>query len=92
MDEEQNNEQNLGQKASQDIQDTTNAVKDPKNGVISCWVCTGVMILIDVLRLTMLHPKRGIADWIFLALIVIWIVISVYETVKYIRGKSKNNA
>lgn len=28
MDEEQNNEQNLGQKASQDIQDTTNAVKD----------------------------------------------------------------
>ena len=44
---------------------TTNAVKDPKNGVISCWVCTGV---------------------------VIWIVISVYETVKYIRGKSKNNA
>lgn len=27
MDEEQNNEQNLGQKASQDIQDTTNAVK-----------------------------------------------------------------
>ena len=20
---------------------TTNAVKDPKNGVISCWVCTG---------------------------------------------------
>ncbi|MCI5496126.1 MAG: hypothetical protein MR407_07315 [Roseburia sp.] len=71
---------------------TTNAVKDPKNGVISCWVCTGVMILIDVLRLTMLHPKRGIADWIFLALIVIWIVISVYETVKSIRGKSKNNA
>lgn len=71
---------------------TTNAVKDPKNGVISCWVCTGVMILIDVFRLTMLHPKRGIADWIFLVLIVIWIVISVYETVKYIRGKSKNNA
>ena len=28
MDEEQNNEQNLGQKASQDIQETTNAVKD----------------------------------------------------------------
>jgi hypothetical protein len=28
VDEEQNNEQNLGQKASQDIQDTTNAVKD----------------------------------------------------------------
>lgn len=28
MDEEQNNEQNLVQKASQDIQDTTNAVKD----------------------------------------------------------------
>lgn len=28
MDEEQNNEQNLGQKARQDIQDTTNAVKD----------------------------------------------------------------
>lgn len=28
MDEEQNNEQNLGQKASQDIQDITNAVKD----------------------------------------------------------------
>lgn len=31
MDEEQNNEQNLGQKASQDIQDTTKAVKDGTN-------------------------------------------------------------
>ena len=46
---------------------TTNAVKDPKNGVISCWVCTGVMILVDILRITMLYQKKGIIDLIFLA-------------------------
>lgn len=69
---------------------TINAVKDPKNGVISCWVCTGVMILVDILRITMLYQKKGIIDLIFLALIVIWIAISVYETVKYVKDKKKN--
>lgn len=65
----------------------TNAVKDPKNGVVSCWVCTGMMIFIDVLRLTMLRMNSKTADWIFIALIVIWIVISVTETVKYVKKK-----
>lgn len=67
----------------------TNAVKDPKNGVVSCWVCTGMMIFIDVLRLTMLRMNSKTADWIFIALIVIWIVISVTETVKYVKTKKK---
>lgn len=61
----------------------TNAVKDPKNGVVSCWVCTGMMIFIDVLRLTMLRMNNRVVDWVFIALIVIWVVISVTETVKY---------
>lgn len=65
----------------------TNAVKDPKNGVVSCWVCTGMMIFMDVLRLTMLRMNNKIVDWVFIALIVIWIVISVTETVKYVRKK-----
>lgn len=64
------------------------AVKDPKNGVVSCWVCTGVMILVDVVRLTMLRMNNRMADWIFIALIVIWIVISVEETIKYKKKKS----
>ena len=64
------------------------AVKDPKNGVVSCWVCTGVMILVDVVRLTMLRMNNHMADWIFIALIVIWIVISVEETIKYKKKKS----
>ncbi len=67
----------------------TNAVKDPKNGVVSCWVCTGMMILIDVLRLTMLRMNNRAADWTFIALIVIWGVISVTETVKYQKYKKK---
>lgn len=67
----------------------TNAVKDPKNGVVSCWVCTGMMIFIDVLRLTMLRMNKPVVDWVFIVLIVIWIVISVVETVKYKRFKEK---
>ena len=67
----------------------TNAVKDPKNGVVSCWVCTGMMILIDVLRLSMLRMNNRAADWTFIALIVIWGVISVTETVKYQKYKKK---
>lgn len=66
----------------------TNAVKDPKNGVISCWVCTGMMILIDVVRLTMLRMNNRLVDWVFILLIVIWIVISVYQTLKYKKTKS----
>lgn len=67
----------------------TNAVKDPKNGVVSCWVCTGMMIFIDVLRLVMLRMNNRVVDWVFIALIVIWIVISVTETVKYRKYKKK---
>lgn len=68
----------------------TNAVKDPKNGVVSCWVCTGAMIFIDVFRLIMLRMNNRVVDWVFILLIVIWIVISVYQTVKY--KKMKNGA
>lgn len=68
-----------------------NAVRDPKNGVVSCWVCTGVLILVDVLRLTMLRMNNRLADWIFIVLIVIWIVISVVETVKYQKFKKKRS-
>lgn len=64
------------------------AVKDPKNGVVSCWVCTGAMILIDVMRLTMLRMNNRVVDWTFIALIVTWIVISVEETIKYKKKKS----
>lgn len=67
----------------------TNAVKDPKNGVVSCWVCTGMMIFIDVLRLVMLRMNNRVVDWVFIALIVIWIVISITETVKYQKYKKK---
>lgn len=68
----------------------THAVKDPKNGVVSCWVCTGMMILIDVIRLTMLRMNNKMTDWVFILLIVIWVVISVYQTIKY--KKMKNRA
>lgn len=68
-----------------------NAVRDPKNGVVSCWVCTGVLILVDVLRLTMLRMNNRLADWIFIVLIVIWIVISVVETIKYQKYKKKRS-
>lgn len=67
----------------------TNAVKDPKNGVVSCWVCTGVLIFADVFRIMMLGTKHNIADWIFIILIMIWIIISIVETVKYRKEKNK---
>ncbi|MCM1245850.1 MAG: hypothetical protein NC293_09445 [Roseburia sp.] len=67
----------------------THAVKDPKNGVVSCWVCTGMMIFIDVIRLTMLRMNNRLVDWVFILLIVIWIVISVYQTVKYKKMKDR---
>lgn len=67
----------------------TNAVKDPKNGVVSCWVCTGMMIFIDVLRLTMLRMDNRVVDWVFIVLILIWVVISVTETVKYHKYKKR---
>ncbi len=70
----------------------TNAVKDPKNGVVSCWVCTGMMIFIDVLRLMMLRMDNRLVDWVFIVLIAIWVIISVVETVKYRKFKNKMEA
>lgn len=69
----------------------TGAVKDPKNGVVSCWVCTGMMILIDVVRLLLLRMNNRAVDVVFLVLIGIWVVISVVETVKYKKGKRMTN-
>lgn len=65
-----------------------NAVKDPKNGVVSCWVCTGVLVFVDVMRLIMLQMNNKVADWLFILLIVIWVIISVYQTIKYVRTKN----
>ncbi len=67
----------------------SNAVKDPKNGVVSCWVCTGMMILINVIRLVGLRMDKPKVDVVFIILILIWVIISVTETVKYLRGKKK---
>ncbi len=69
-----------------------NTVKDPKNGVISCWVCTGMMILLDVLRLALLGSHSKILGGIFLLLILIWIVISTVETIKYVKKKKNGGA
>lgn len=68
----------------------TNAVKDPKNGVISCWVCTGMLVFMNVIRLVGLRMNNKIWDWIFIILIAIWILISVVETVKYRKKKRRN--
>ena len=65
----------------------TNSVKDPKNGVVSCWVCTGVLILFYVMRLSMLRMDNKIIDWTFIVLIIIWIIISAYQTIKYRKSK-----
>lgn len=71
----------------------TNAVKDPKNGVISCWVCTFAVILMDVVRMVLLRGLDApIFNWIFGVLIVIWVIISVVETIKYVKGKSEKKA
>lgn len=67
----------------------TNAVKDPKNGVVSCWVCTGVLMFAYVFRIMMLGPNHNVANWVFLVLIVIWVIISIVETVKYKKEKNK---
>mgnify|MGYP007067142769 FL=1 len=67
----------------------TGAVKDPKNGVISCWVCTGVLVVANLMRLFMLRMNNRMVDGIFLALILIWLGISVYETVKYNKEKTE---
>lgn len=68
-----------------------NAVKDPKNGVVSCWVCTGVLIFVDIMRLIWLQMNNRFADWLFIILIVIWVIISVYQTIKYVRTKNGVN-
>ncbi len=68
----------------------TNAVKDPKNGVVSCWVCTGMVIFMNVLRLVVLRMDNKVWDWIFIILIAIWVIISVVETAKYVIKKRKN--
>ncbi len=68
----------------------TGAVKDPKNGVISCWVCTGVLVVVNLMRLIMLRMDNRMVDGVFLALILIWLGISVYETVKYNKEKNRD--
>lgn len=68
----------------------TGAVKDPKNGVISCWVCTGVLVVANIMRLFMLRMNNRIVDGIFLALILIWLGISVFETIKYNKAKDRD--
>lgn len=68
----------------------TGAVKDPKNGVISCWVCTGVLVAVNFMRLFMLRMNNWMVDGVFLVLILIWLGISVFETVKYSKEKNRN--
>ena len=68
----------------------TGAVKDPKNGVISCWVCTGVLVAANLMRLFMLRMNNRMVDWVFLVLILVWVGISVYETVKYNKEKNRD--
>ena len=67
----------------------TNAVKNPKNGVISCWVCTFVMLAVDLVRYFLLLIKGNTANIIFHGLLIIWVVLSVIETVKYFRNRDK---
>ncbi len=68
----------------------TNAVKDPKNGVISCWVCTGVMIAVDLVRYFLLLMKGTGISIIMNGLVLVWVIISIVETVKYVNNKKKN--
>ncbi len=67
----------------------THAVKDPKRGVISCWVCFFALIVMDVVRILLLGSKNTLYNWIFGILIAIWLVISVVETIKMIKKKKK---
>ncbi|MCR5796833.1 MAG: hypothetical protein K6G63_02810 [Eubacterium sp.] len=68
----------------------TNAVKDPKNGVISCWVCTGVMIAVDLVRYFLLLMKGTGISIVMNGLVLVWVIISIVETVKYVKNKKKN--
>ncbi|WP_026835908.1 hypothetical protein [Eubacterium xylanophilum] len=68
----------------------TNAVKDPKNGVISCWVCTGVMIAVDLVRYFLLLMKGTGISIVMNGLVLVWVIISIVETVKYVNNKKKN--
>ncbi len=67
----------------------TGAVRDPKNGVVSCWVCTFVMILVNLVRIYGLGNHSTAAAIVFGLLIAAWVIISVVETVKYLRYKKK---
>ena len=67
----------------------TRAVKDPKNGVVSCWVCTAVMIIVNLVRVYGLRNHSTIAAIVIGILIAIWVVISVVETIKYMKYKKK---
>lgn len=69
----------------------TSAVRNQKKGVVSCWVCTGMILFMNILRLTMLRMNNKVIDWIFIILTVIWVVISVVETVKYLKNKKSGD-
>lgn len=70
---------------------TTRSVKNPKNEVVSCWVCTFVLVVMDIMRVVMLPEQNMVWAWAFRILIVIWVIISVYQTVKYMKNKKKMN-
>ena len=69
----------------------TSAVRNQKNGVVSCWVCTGMILFMNILRLTMLRMNNKVIDWVFIILTVIWVVISVVETVKCLKNKKSGD-
>ena len=69
----------------------TSAVRNQKNGVVSFWVCTGMILFMNILRLTMLRMNNKVIDWVFIILTVIWVVISVVETVKYLKNKKSGD-
>ena len=69
----------------------TSAVRNQKNGVVSCWVCTGMILFMNILRLTMLRMNNKVIDCVFIILTVIWVVISVVETVKYLKNKKSGD-
>lgn len=68
------------------------AIRNRKNEMISCWVCTAfVAIVFSVMNFLLNVEALGVFNVAVSVLFIVWILISLFYTFQYLRWKKSNN-
>lgn len=66
------------------------AIRNRKNEMISCWVCTFVLVLVYLAKTVFIgNTTVGTLDVVLWLLTGIWFCISVFYTVQFVRKRER---